>query len=65
MYHGKTGYQRTVNWKNVEGDGNGLQVFLGTFEGTPKNVSEEGWSPGRQLNWGAPKYEAGLLTTHS
>jgi hypothetical protein len=47
----------------MEGDGHDLQAFLGKFEETPKNLSEEGWSSGRQLNWGLPKYEAGLLTT--
>jgi hypothetical protein len=46
----------------VEGDGYDFQQFLGTFEVNPKNNSEEDWSPGRHLNWGPSKYEAGLLT---
>jgi hypothetical protein len=32
-------------------------------EETMKNLSQDSWSQGRDLNPGPPKYEAGVLTT--
>jgi hypothetical protein len=55
----------------VEGSGRGLiystnpAVGLGGLRKTTKNLGQDSWSPGRDLNPGPPEYETGVLTTRS
>jgi hypothetical protein len=51
--------------KDVEGSGRGLilRYFPAGTEENHENLSQDSRSPGRNLNLGPPKYEAGLLTT--
>jgi hypothetical protein len=38
-------------------------VYLEGLRETMKRLSQDSWSPGRDLNLGPPIYEAGVLTT--
>jgi hypothetical protein len=53
------GHGRKRSWPN-------LRYYLGIcLEGlikTTKNLSEDSWSPGRDLNPETPEYEAGALS---
>jgi hypothetical protein len=45
-------YLKVLSWHLLEG-----------LRKNHKNVSQDSWSPGRDLNPGPSKYEAGVLTT--
>jgi hypothetical protein len=59
-----------MNGKDLEGSGRGLilrnnpSMSPKGLRKTTKNPSQGSRSPGRYLNPGPPKYEAGLLTTY-
>jgi hypothetical protein len=55
--------------KKLEENGRGLilryypNIHLEGLRKTTKNLSQDSWSPGQELNPGPPEYKAGVLTT--
>jgi hypothetical protein len=65
--------QRVINERRIgkdsEGSGRGLilryypRIHLKGLRKTTKNLNQDSWSPGQDLNPRPPEYESGVLTT--